>query len=282
MLARRDWMRAGFVGAIAALQRGAAAQSFLTGASTGVQGEDGLRRVADELAGLGIHNVETSGSGTRLVDLYAGRAGELKDEFARRKLRLIGYAQYSMMGEAVRRKELVDLHLRIGRFIQPQGARYITHLWTLPPRTLTAQDYKDFAGNVNETGKRLLGETGLRIGYHAEREDVSAGLLDPVMESTDPRYFGLVADVGHLQAGGLDPLLVCKRYRSRIIAAHLRDFDPMAGASGGFVPLGKGVINLAGVIAFLRESGFTESVNAEGGGIAASRDHMVQRLGLEL
>jgi len=279
---RRDWIRFGLAGPIAGLRQGAAAQTFLAGVSAGVQDEEGLRRLTEELARLGIRYLESSGGGIRLADLYAGREAEIKDEFDRRNLKLAGYAQYSMMGDATRRQELIELHLRIARFAQPLGARYITQLWTPLSRKPVAEDYRNFAANVNEVGRRVLGETGLGMGFHAEREDVVAGMLEPVMESSDPRFFGLVADVGHFQAGGLDQLAAVKKYRSRIIAIHLRDFDPMAQGRGAFVPLGQGVIKLAALIAYLRETSFTGSVNAEGGVLEANRDYMVQRLGLEL
>ncbi len=277
----------------------AAGQTFPAGVCLGVGGEERFLGACDECSQLGFHTIETGGSGKRLIDLYASRIPQLRDELQKRGLVIAGYAQYSEMSDLAKRKDLIELHLRIGRLLQPVGTRYITHLWIPSPKPgigsdellqhLTSQDYRDFGKNANEIGKRLRNETGVRIGYHPEQEDVAAGLVDRVLEATDPRYFDFVPDVGHLQAGGLDPLEIYKRYRSRMIATHLRDFDPEAESEwkgktvkGRFVPLGKGCIKLPELIAFLKSTGFSGQVNAEGGGLQASRDYMQQKLRLTL
>ena len=275
------------------------AQAFGVGVCVGVAGEKTFLGICDQCSGLGLHGIESSGAGQRLVDLFDGRIPQLKDELQKRGLHLAGYAQYSEMSDPAKHKELIELHLRIGRALQPLGTRYITQLWTPSPKPgvaasqllqhLTATDYRNFGKNANEIGKRLRNETPLRIGYHPEQADVAAGLVDRVMEATDPRYFDFVPDVGHLQAGGMDPIAVYRNYRPRMIATHLRDFDPNAEferdgkpVKGRFVPLGKGVIQLPELIAFLKSTGFAGQVNAEGGGLAASRDYMNQQLQLKL
>ena len=277
----------------------AGAQSFQVGVCVGVGGEQAFLSICDQCSGLGLHSIESGGAGQRLVDLYNGRIPQLRGELQKRGLQLAGYAQYSEMSDSAKQKELIELHLRIGRVLRPLGTRYITQLWTpsLKPgiasdqllQHLTAADYRNFGRNANDIGKRLRSETDMRIGYHPEQADVAAGLVDRVMEATDPRYFDFVPDVGHLQAGGMDPLQVYKRYRSRIIATHLRDYDPNAEferqgkrVRGRFVPLGKGVIPLSELIAFLRSTSFAGQVNAEGGGLVAGRDFMAEQLQLEL
>ena len=289
----------GFAGTLAAQPQAFEPQPFRAGVCVGAAGESGFLKICDECSQLGFHYIESSGGGIRLVDLYAGRGPQLKEELEKRGLTLAGYAQYSLMSDPARQSDLIELHLRIGRLLQPIGTSYITQLWTPPPapnippdqlfKHLTRDDFKNFARNANEVGKRLRNETGLRIGYHPEQADVAAGLIGPVMELTDPRHFDFVPDVGHLTAGGLEALEVYKKYRSRIITTHLRDYDPNAEferngqrVKGRFVPLGQGTINLRGLLAFLRDTNFTGQINAEGGGLAASRDYMRQQLSLRL
>jgi sugar phosphate isomerase/epimerase len=301
MWTRRDFLLLSAAGLRArdAWPQKSTAQQFGVGVCVGVPGEQAFLSICDQCSGLGLHHIETSGGGQRLVDLYSGRIPSLKDELQQRGLSLAGYAQYSEMGDPAKSADLLELHLRIGRVLRPLGTRYITQLWTPSPKPgiapdqllkhLTASDYRNFGRNANEIGKRLQNETGLQMGYHPEQADVAAGLVDRVMEGTDPRYFHFVPDVGHLQAGGMDPLAVYRKYRSRMIATHLRDFDPNAEFErngqrlrGRFVPLGKGVIQLPELIAFLKTTGFTGQVNAEGGGLAASGNYMTQQLHLEL
>ena len=204
----------------------AAAQLFHAGTCVGGQTTEAFWKACDECSKLGFHYIESSGGGVRLVDAYEKNPGQLKEELAKRKLSLIGYAHYSPMADPAKLDELISLHLRIGRTLQPIGTKYVTHLLIPPalPAEMTAADFKNFGRNANEVGKRLREETGLRMGYHAETVDVAAGLLDPIMESTDPRYFDLVADVGHLAAGGLDPLQV---YKSGLLIIWLLQQAPM-------------------------------------------------------
>jgi sugar phosphate isomerase/epimerase len=274
-------------------------QLFLAGTCVGGQQVETFWRTCDECSLLGYHYIESSGAGVRLADVYASRAGAFKEELDRRKLTLIGYAHYSSMADPSKRQEMIDLHLRIGRTLQPLGTRYITHLLIPPekpgvpaeqrPAAMTAQDFKNFGLIANEVGKRLREETGLRIAYHAETVDVTAGLVDRILESADPRYFDWVADVGHLRAGGLDPLDTCRKYHSRMITAHLRDYDPDIEyerngqhIKGRFVPLGQGKIDLPGLLAYFRQMEFKGQVMAEGGGLGPSLDYMVKKLSLQV
>lgn len=70
---------------------------------------------------------------------------------------------------------------------------------------------------------------------------------------------GFCPDTGHLQAAGGDPVDLVRRYRERIPYVHLKDLDE----SGGFVPLGQGVLDVAGVVDVLRETGFDGWVMVE-------------------
>ena len=275
------------------------AQSFRAGTCVGGQNAEAFWKACDECAQLGFHYVESGGAGVRLVDVYESTPAQLTKELAKRKINLIGYAHYSAMADATKHQELIDLHVRIGRTLQPIGTKYITHLLIPParpgvpterlPSQMTAEDFKNFGRNANAVGKRLQEETGLRIGYHPETVDVLAGLVDPIMESADPRYFDYVPDVGHLTAGGLDALQIYKTYGPRIITTHFRDYDSSIEferngktVKGRFVPLGKGKIDLPALVAYLRGMQFKGRLMAEGGGFEASRDYMVQKLSLQL
>jgi sugar phosphate isomerase/epimerase len=275
------------------------AQLFKAGTCLGGRDEEGFWKNCSSAREAGFHNIESSGAGVRLAELYDGRSQELKQQFETRKLNLVGYAQYSPMSDRSALKQIIDLHLRIARILQPLGASYITQLLTPPPKAgvppaklpaaMTSEEIRNFTANLNQVAKSLRGETKLRIGFHAETPEVAAGLLDAVMEGTDPKYFDLVADVGHITAGGLDPLEVCRKYRSRLIAVHLRDWDPDAKyerngeqVTGRFVPLGQGKIDLPKLMEFLRATNFSGEINAEGGGLSPSFDYMTKKLSIEV
>jgi hypothetical protein len=82
---------------------------------------------------------------------------------------------------------------------------------------------------------------------------------------------------------------VYKKYRSRMVGTHLRDFAPGVGtdssgnpARGRMVPFGTGIIRLPDLVQYLRETKFEGSVMGEGGGSHLMRDYMVDQLGLKL
>ena len=282
----------------ALLSARAGPQLFKAGTCLGGRDEEGFWKNTENARAAGFRNVESSGAGVRLADLYEGRSLELKQQLEKRQLNLVGYAQYSPMSDRSVIKQLIDVHLKIGRVLEPLGTGYITQLLSLPPKSgvppaklpaaMTSEDVKNFTANLNDVAKSLRTGTKLRIGFHAETPEVAAGLIDAVMEGTDPKYFDLVADVGHIAAGGLDPLEVCRKYRSRIVAVHLRDWDPDVKyerngeqLTGRFVPLGEGKINLPKLMDFLRETKFSGEINAEGGGLVPSFNYMTQKLSIQ-
>jgi sugar phosphate isomerase/epimerase len=274
-------------------------QPFHAGTCLGGQSEEAFWNNCDNAAEAGFHFIESSGAGLRLAEIYKDRPQRLKESLERRHLVLSGYAQYSSMSDPSKQKALIEQHLNIGRVLKPIGTRYITQLLTPPPKSglepsqleaaMTDEEIASFATNVTAVAKALHSELGMQIGFHAETADVAAGLVDKLMKQTDPTYFGLIADIGHIRAGGLDPLQVCERYKSRIVAVHLRDWDPEAkyerkgrSFTGRFVPLGQGKIDLPGVIHFLREMHFSGQVNSEAGAPGAAAEYMKEKLSLEL
>ena len=252
-----------------------------------VGSDDALLRICDECSQLGLHYLEFNTTNRRLVDTWDSRISEFRDEMAKRHLTLLGLAVYSHMHDGGRRQELVDHHVRVARFLKAVGGRYITQLVAPGARLADGEDdeyrqidVKVYAGNVNEVARRVREETGIRIGYHPEQGDIRAGILDPILELTDPRYFDFVPDVGHIGACGLDPLPVYKKYRSRMISTHFKDYNPERSR---MVPFGQGVVKMPALVQFLRETKFTGHVMGEGGGFnQAMRDYLVETLRLKL
>ncbi len=77
-------------------------------------------------------------------------------------------------------------------------------------------------------------------------------------------------DTGHLYLGGADPVAVARRAPERVIHVHLKDVDAgladqlrsgaltfdQAVRRGLFTPLGRGAVDIAGVVEVLEASGF--------------------------
>ena len=78
-----------------------------------------------------------------------------------------------------------------------------------------------------------------------------------MMDGTDPRWFSLAPDTGHLAAGGSDPVEVFETYRDRIVHAHFKDYRrPSGGGRGRFLPLGEGDIDFPALVRIMRDARF--------------------------
>jgi inosose dehydratase len=121
----------------------------------------------------------------------------------------------------------------------------------------TDTDYDRLAAALDEVS-RITDGHGLVAGFHPH--------LSTIVESPDQieRLFSrtpiaFCPDTGHLQAAGGDPVELVRTYRDRIAYVHIKDLD----ADGAFVPLGRGVLDVAGVLGVLRDTGFDGWVTVE-------------------
>ncbi|MGH3518287.1 MAG: sugar phosphate isomerase/epimerase family protein, partial [Haloechinothrix sp.] len=119
------------------------------------------------------------------------------------------------------------------------------------------------AAGTSEQDYDRLGEALDRVVGIAESRELTAGYhphLTTIVESPDElekimsrSRIGFCPDTAHLAAGGGDPAELIRRYPDRIRHVHLKDFhpDPIT-----FLPLGRGAIDFADVLAAIREAGY--------------------------
>ena len=138
-----------------------------------------------------------------------------------------------------------------------------------PHVTYTAGQIKSLGAKMNELGKRAK-DSGLTLGYHPHfgtLGETRAG-LGSVLDATDPRYVGLIADIAHLKLGGSNPAEVIRTYHQRLVMLHLKDVrrdaydlarrnrDEIGKLKAWFCEVGHGVVDYSAVTASLRHSGF--------------------------
>ena len=154
-----------------------------------------------------------------------------------------------------------------------------------PDMALSADDHAVFARNAEEVARLVAGETGLRTLYHhhcaawVETPDEIERFLD----ATEADLIGLVFDTGHYVYGtgvdddGTAALKGLQRFWSRTPYVHLKDCHPGVAAraraegldytraigEGVFCELGRGSVDLAGVLAFLRAQGYADWLTVE-------------------
>jgi inosose dehydratase len=139
-----------------------------------------------------------------------------------------------------------------------------------PSGSYSLDQIKAMGAKMNELGK-MAKDAGMTAGYHPHfgTYGETRQALESVMDATDPRYVGLIADVAHLQLGGADPAEVIRTYRQRLVLLHLKDVrrDAYGLVHGGdrdgaeklkfrFCEIGHGVVDYPAVAASLRETMF--------------------------
>jgi inosose dehydratase len=151
---------------------------------------------------------------------------------------------------------------------------------TEPP---TEDDYDRLATGLDEVARIAEGH-GLVAGFHPHMSTIAES-PEQIERVFARSQIHLCPDTGHLQLGGRDPVELVRADRDRIAYVHIKDLDE----SGGFVPLGQGVLDAAGVIGALRDDDFqgwltVETDGWEGdpsAGARTSRAHLETLLGGE-
>jgi sugar phosphate isomerase/epimerase len=308
MLTRRTFLRTSVaaIGAAAALPHSMEGASGLAGSAAAGTPRFGVGyqifgwsryfpsawwRGARAVGALGYRAIE--GEYT-IAELYQGREGEFERRMAECGVRVNAFYSSTDLDRRHQHAENVRKNLQTAAFAARLGAKVIVMGGT-EATSRTAEDFASFARAANEIGQHAFEVHGVKCGYHPHlgalvesREDIAR-----VMDATDPRYFFLAPDTGHLAAAGCDVVEVFQTYRTRVIHAHLKDYRPAAtpGARGSFLPLGEGVVDFARLREVLVASGFDGWVNVEldgGRGIdpadvaKRARGYVTDTLGLSL
>ncbi len=204
-----------------------------------------------DLSALGFHGTEADNMLAHLSDTYGDRVQEFRDRMAMHHMQLPALYHVLPVNDAARRRENIEEGLRVGKFIHEVGGGILNLAGgKRQPGGNLPKEYRIFAEVVNELGKRLQEEYGVRLCYHPEigligqnREELAR-----IMDLTRPEYFFLCPDTAHLLAAGCDVLEIFRIYRARIIHVHYKDFDlnwhnddvTKAGLKGGLRGIGRG------------------------------------------
>jgi inosose dehydratase len=115
----------------------------------------------------------------------------------------------------------------------------------------TDEDYDRLAAGLDSVVD-LAAEHGLEASYHPHLGTIveSPDELDRLMERS---RIGFCPDTAHLAAGGGDPAELIRRYGRRLRHVHLKD---LSRATGEFLPLGAGDLDLADVVRAVREADY--------------------------
>jgi inosose dehydratase len=119
-------------------------------------------------------------------------------------------------------------------------------------------DYDALAYALDRVAE-IAEEQGLRASYHPHLTTM-AETPEEIAKVFDRTPIGFCPDTAHLAAAGGDVRELVERYRDRVHYVHLKDLtrEPFA-----FEPLGRGELDLRGLLDDLRASGFDGWVTTE-------------------
>lgn len=244
-----------------------------------------------DLAELGFGGVEGE---TTIAETYEGREEEFRTRMKAAGVQLAALYSTSDLQRTDEAHQNLSHNLQAAAFLQLMGGRVLVVGGSETPNP-TDDDFRRLADTGNELGRRALEQNGVKVGFHPHmgnmvqhREDI-----DRLMELTDPRYFFLAPDTGHLAAGGSDPVEVFRTYGKRVVHMHFKDFDPSQtgwrGRRGRFAPLGEGTVDFGALVEILRGLDYDGWIVVEADGrnapretAEANRRYLTETLKLEL
>ena len=208
---------------------------------------------------------EVAGAGYEGVELFDGNLAEFADEpeVLRRALDDAGLTLVAVYSGAnfVFTEILAEELWRVRKACEWASAVGAEHLvvggGARRTEPATEADYARLAGALDEVASLADGH-GLVASFHPHLTTIVESPED-VERALSKSRIGFCPDTGHLQAGGGDPVQLVRDYRDRIPYVHLKDID----AQGTFVPLGDGVLDIDGVVAVLRETGYDGWITVE-------------------
>jgi inosose dehydratase len=107
---------------------------------------------------------------------------------------------------------------------------------------------------INAVARRAA-DAGVTATFHPNSPAGSVfrerGDYDILLKGLDEQVVNYTPDVGHIAKGGMDPLDIVRTYRERVDHIHLKDFT-----ADGWKRTGEGMIDFAGIVRYLHDTGF--------------------------
>ncbi len=238
----------------------AAQQPFRVGYAAITWGGNDRQAMAD-IEAVGFPGIQLR---TAAVDAFGDRPAELKELLARHHLTMVALSSGTLGIDSALEAEELARHTRHARFVRHVGGLYLQIIDARPKRAITPADYGAMGRRLTELGKRTA-DIGIPLGYHHHMNSLGEAPdeIERILAAVDPRYVKLELDVAHYLQGGGDPVAAIKKYSSQLLFVHLKDVEtrtPEPGQSPPrpyrFVELGRGRVDLPGVVRTLADVGF--------------------------
>lgn len=217
------------------------------------------RQAIEDIAAVGYPGIQLRANS--IQEFSSGAA--LREELDKHHLKMIALSSGDIGIDPATEKEQLDKHTANAKFLRDAGGLYLQIIDLRPKgREVVATDYKRLGQLLTELGKRVA-DVGVQLGYHNHMGAMGQTPegVDQILEAMDPRYAKLELDIAHYFQGGGDPAKAVEKYGDKLLFLHLKDVQRIADAPAGkqpyrFVELGRGLVDVPGVLAALRKVNF--------------------------
>jgi inosose dehydratase len=214
-----------------------------------------ITQAIDDIAAVGFKGIQLRGEA---FTQFGDRPAALRDLLGQRGLTFVVLSSGNLSIDPARERDELATHTRHAQFVHDAGGKYLQIIDERPKgRAVTADDYRRLGRLLTELGKRTA-DAGVPLVYHhhmnstGEKPHEVAAVLD----AADKRHVRLLFDIAHYQQGGGDPVTAIRQYRDWLEVIHLKDVRDKPGAGYEFVELGRGRVDVPGVLAALRDVAF--------------------------
>ena len=225
-------------------------------------------RVLGEMRGLGFTATELGAPGFLPTD-----PSEVKDELASFGMKLLGGFTPVVVHDKSQRQATIDSATTTAKLFQIAGAtKFVSAAvadwdWSIP-KALSVDEQKHMV-EMFRVIDEICQEHGLQQVLHPHVQTIveTQSDMERVLDSCDVKW---CLDTGHMAIGGQDPVQFAKDAIDRVGHVHLKDvalgmvpkvlsreITLMAATQAGlFTPLGRGDVDIMGVIQSLEGAGY--------------------------
>jgi inosose dehydratase len=226
-------------------------------------------RVMREMVESGLSATELGPDGYLPTD-----PAELREYLARFDLSIVGGFVPALLYRPDRIDGELEYVARAARQLAATGSKVLVlgpsshHPGYDIPVDMSDDEWTAFLANLRRLDG-LVSDAGLQTALHPHWGlAIATGPdIERLLETSD---VGLCVDTGHVYLAGADPVDVVRKARGRVLHVHLKDVDALGAErvrsgevpfrqsviDGLFVPLGRGGVDIAGVVEVLEADGY--------------------------
>lgn len=219
------------------------------------------QQALQDVAEAGFHSIECFGGALE----YWEQLGGMDKLLEASGLKLHGvYCPVNLLNPA-KRSDLLDTMITRAKLLRKYGGSVAVIGPDMVDRSqYTFSEHKTDIVTALDELARALADEGVTAALHQHKNSCieTHDELYTVMNAVNTEFMKLCPDFGHLYNGGMDPRKVVQDFLSLVAHVHIKDYGG-GEAYNGFCPLGKGKVDIAGILEVLETSDKQPNLMAE-------------------